>query len=283
MARLFTLRSILAMTAALVGLLLGSSPVANADTDVATTSGQTLNLSIDGFTVDATSVTAKGYVAITEGDADIASITASWDGGTPERVALHSDGSFAPTHATMAEKGDLVVVATASDGTTVTEKASWDEADSNVVRTTTGQRMSITFDVRTAADGTVTGFGRALISAGSVTLASVQVTFGNGAPLEAELQPDGDFAVSKRVTARDRVAPTATATASDGTQVSTSLPLALPSSGNPQPPAAEPGDPRVAELPNTGPSGPRTLGPIGLAMVVAGSALVWRYRRTREV
>lgn len=150
------------------------------------------------------------------------------------------------------------------------------------VTTSTGQTLSI----RACGNGpgaTATGAeGVATISAGEATIASVFVRISDSPPEWVTLDQDGPFSsVTPWPSDWDEIEVSATVRASDGTSATSGCTLRQMGMSMQSPPTAVP--PRTKELPDTGPSGPRTLGPIGLALVVWGSTLVWRSRRALPV
>lgn len=157
-------------------------------------------------------------------------------------------------------------------------------AHAETVTTTTGQKLTMSGDCG-VVDGNGVSQGTATISAGSETIESVVVSINEHT---VTVKPDGRGHFKASVPLPPRVgyiSCSGTATASDGTKASTAVGMFIDYASGPRDAPTrsdpEPTPPLVhyGELPNTGPSGPRTLGPIGLAMVLLGSTLVWRNRR----
>jgi LPXTG-motif cell wall-anchored protein len=155
-------------------------------------------------------------------------------------------------------------------------------ASADAVTTTTGQTLRISVGGGGLDQPQLVAYGTARVSPGTATIRSVTVRINRGDPIPVELDPKGHFRKGV-VLAFDppSVEIEAIATASDGSTVNALVIIGADGSVT-RPDSPDKGK-KVKTMPNTGASDPSTLGPIGLAMVILGSGLVWRYRQPREV
>ncbi len=187
----------------------------------------------------------------------------------------------------------LLVAAVALLATTTTSA----QAVSN--QTSTGQTLTATILSNGIANGVAGAHGTVTLTEGEATISSVVVTINGHDPITVVPEADGSFEVSRPAdadedaqldnmvqvlatasdgtTAGEGVVLVPNAPAVDPTEVPSGSPSAEPTRASTPVVEIVPTKPvaTVQTLPNTGPAGPRTLGPIGVALAALGLGLIW--------